>query len=603
MVGRAVHVALLLLVPAAPLRGQARLWTPPPADTARVVSLLMRAAALLGTTTDTASTIIRDEIARALLRAGAPDSARALTRTPRVLAATACVALQRGDTAGAAAVVRAVAPADVRDWALVQLAQRVLGPWWNQPPPPAAVAQADAFLADVAAPEPRAEGVLTLAHAALRAGDTAAARRRLALADRLVAASHDEIRRPALTSNLARTWIDAGNLGRGLALVATLSPTSQTFHLARVASERNARDTLAADSLFHRAAAAAMQASDSTVRAYALDYLRDVEEQARMARAPMTLVGVRAARTPPPPPPPVAPTLLDSARAAFLARDTLGAFTMISALPDPDGIGYRAAGYADLALMAQHHSDPAYWALERAAMRRARLAAAELRSPRVRMHVLRTILSHLEFYALADDTRRTPAHRALQESVVWDADSTAELMPAPARADALRGVAGTWATRHHLREALAVLARLPTRGARDSAAARILLFGVYDVASVVAVSDSLRLPSDTLPATTRAMRAARAVLLLNRGDTATARPFWTAALAAVPRRDGEDTLTVTRALYAAVRGRDVAAAEVWADRAPDPLTQAHALRLVADAVRSNGTGYPGYIGGGYCGEW
>ena len=241
-------------------------------------------------------------------------------------------------------------------------------------------------------------------------------------------------------------------------------------------------------------------------------------------------------------------------------------------MPDPEAIGYRAAGYANLALIAQHRSDPTYWPLERAAMRHARLEAVRVRSPRLKGHILRGILGHLLFYGLSDDTRRTPELRALQDSIVWDADSTAELMPAPARTAEWVGIASAWAHRAHVREALAVLGRLPARAARDSAAARIFSTIVFAVPGVVALSDSLGLPSDTLPATTRAMCAARAVLLLNHGDTSTARPFWTAALGSPPSRGG-DTLTVTRAIYSAVRGPDVAAAEDWALRASDPLSR------------------------------
>jgi hypothetical protein len=288
---------------------------------------------------------------------------------------------------------------------------------------------------------------------------------------------------------------------------------------------------------------------------------------------------------------------------AFLARDTATAFAFLARLPDPDATGYRAAAYADLALMAQHHSDPTYWTIERAAMRHARLEAARMRSPELKTRVLRTILSHLAFYAWSDDTRRTPGLRAFQDSVVWDVDSTAQLLPLPARTREWPGVAGTWAHRHHVREALAVLARLPTRAARDSAAARIFPLVANDTVGLAALSDSLGLPSDTLPATTRAMRAMRAAILLNHGDTVAARVLWRAVLFSMPPGERGDTVTLTQALFTAVRGHDVGAAEAWAERAREPRTRAAALRRVADAVRSNGTGYPAYLGGGRCGEW
>ena len=173
-VARLVFVALLALVHAVELAAQAGPWAPPAADTARALSLLSRAAAVLRTrpATDTASVLLRDQVAFAFLRAGAPDSARALTRTRRVLHAAACVAVHRSDTASAVAIVGGFTPGEGRDWAFVQLAERILGYWWTTLPPPAARARARRWL-----PKSRIRRPVRAARSRWRRWDSARAKR------------------------------------------------------------------------------------------------------------------------------------------------------------------------------------------------------------------------------------------------------------------------------------------------------------------------------------------------------------------------------------------------------------------------------------------
>jgi len=568
---RARLIASVALTFMLPMGGLAQVRVAARPDTTQAVRWLDSARAAL----DSSAEDLRIPLALAYARAVRALDALALSHAPGVLAAAACASMTAGDTAASDTTFMLATDEETRGWLLARLARRHLRVWWNKPPTADRVRRAVHVTDRITWPEARVAAELFLAyHLVATAHDTLLAQARVAGTRASYAAITDPVRRAEYASGMAWTEASIGDPSTARHLALTVpQPGDRTWALSQVAVAFRTRGLdprpvlVEAESLARtrRLPGARARALDAVIMGY--DSIADTA----------TIRRLRALR--PAPRPPLPPTRLDSALMRLQAGDTAEAERLVRSVPDARRLGYYASALE--ALGRAYRTTPGTWPRAARLYREAVVEARRIRDASVRISVLQSLAWDQQSLGSDGDTRQLPESRALQDTLLRDAELTAAWLPTDSRVAVFRQLSAAWGTRS-LTEARRLLGRLPSYA--DSA--ETLKWMAIKSPTAEALEALSNLGSPLARLVVAGVQARRAPTVPDTPRVAARRRMLVTAT--LPR----DTVLVQPLLGSGMIAVDTAWLTAWAARQPTALARAAAYRALGLEALIGGSGWP-----------